>query len=554
MYRALSQVARRLRRVVGGSTTTRPPRAAGRLNAAGITLIEVLLIILAVLVLAILIVLLLWWLLDDDDDDPSVVGPSGAGDPPVAALEIVPDSVTLLEGSQIQLYARPKDSDGYVIRECDCLIIDWKADPGVPWVSFRERASPHRRLLRAEDAGGVDPPTITVTAKVGSVQATAKVVIVRGAALSGDLLKADAHGGAPEAALVTGNSGKVASYMVDEPVAFAGVGPLGEMDNGTTNQKPSQVALFSSRHEMGFTGDATREGFSWPTPGNTELVESSVAAVTGTVLRALPEMPLNLKVHLWIATSELAGSPRHAFSIAEGDLGLANDIFRANRVGIELVRTGPTLIKIPKPPGIPAADPCSPGKFRDYLDTLSSSPKPDLKDGSIINVLYLDEPGTHDKKGYRCGTSAGQSGLIMIYLRGFTSTTLVHELGHELGLRDPLPFKGHIGNWSQRVSGLDHNNVMAMHVSSYPFLRDHLTLGQVFRMVADSLSFVNRDVDQGTQLTLREMATAADGKARPARRCGGDPSNEDECPKLCVDVQPPVIPGPTAQSCTQVSW
>ncbi|MEA2724524.1 MAG: hypothetical protein QOH59_2295, partial [Gemmatimonadales bacterium] len=99
------------------------------------------------------------------------------------------------------------------------------------------------------------------------------------------------------------------------------------------------------------------------------------------------------------------------------------------------------------------------------------------------------------------------------------STTLVHEIGHSLG--QVTPGDGH----TEFVGGLDGTNVMASgEHDDNPTGRYHLTVGQVFRMNAESASWLNlakdlSDPPQDVRPTTAPRLDCQCGHQDPAGRC-----------------------------------
>jgi hypothetical protein len=101
--------------------------------------------------------------------------------------------------------------------------------------------------------------------------------------------------------------------------------------------------------------------------------------------------------------------------------------------------------------------------------------------------------------------------------------TLAHELGHTLGHDEPPLAFGwrHVGKASSGpYAGFTKSNLMHPKVNGVA--RDHLTIGQGFRMNVDLHSWYQKEPGIGNH--------------HPARDCGLEPYCSDACPPLQRDV------------------
>jgi hypothetical protein len=127
-----------------------------------------------------------------------------------------------------------------------------------------------------------------------------------------------------------------------------------------------------------------------------------------------------------------------------------------------------------------------------------------------------------------------------------STSTFIHELGHALGLT--LPGSGH----ADLISGLDRTNVMTGGDKDLDKgRRRRFTVGQVFRMNADSASWLNWAIDPlNPTKPIRETVAP-----RLGCQCGQtDPTGR--CPSLKDDVaRASLVPG-SAQSweCRDLLW
>jgi hypothetical protein len=202
-----------------------------------------------------------------------------------------------------------------------------------------------------------------------------------------------------------------------------------------------------------------------------------------------------------------------ALVLARLDVATTNSILEETRAGIELSVTDEKKIPVSQP--ILLAD-CGEG------DALTS--QYDLPD--VLNVYYVN--GMYGLKGRTCaGVNARPWDVLYVGYDLHSTSSLVHELGHTLGLM--LPGQGH----SDMLARLDISNVMnGWDDDGEPGGRRRLSVGQVFRMNADAGSWINRAVDGGGNL-VREIAAP-----RIPCQCGStDPLGP--CPTLATDVAAP---------------
>lgn len=139
----------------------------------------------------------------------------------------------------------------------------------------------------------------------------------------------------------------------------------------------------------------------------------------------------------------------------------------------------------------------------------------------VLNVYYVNDMGNF--RGRTCDRQDGRKqDVVYVVSPRHQSTTLVHEIGHALGL--VLPRKGH----TDTIGGLDRTNIMTSgDQDTDPAGRHRLTVGQVFRMNADSASWLTwapeKSGDWSTPLrkstAIRVRCTC--GSDDPAKACPG---------------------------------
>ena len=135
--------------------------------------------------------------------------------------------------------------------------------------------------------------------------------------------------------------------------------------------------------------------------------------------------------------------------------------------------------------------------------------------------------------GYNCvDTMTGNSGpkpnIIFISLGARTPSTLVHELGHALGLQGPTGHTGPPGLWGvdTAMTGFTPTNIMWTGLDPDEAAQQkHLSLGQAYRMNAANESW------------LHANGAAVSGSGLSARACHAKSwLDKAPCPPLAFDV------------------
>ena len=157
-----------------------------------------------------------------------------------------------------------------------------------------------------------------------------------------------------------------------------------------------------------------------------------------------------------------------------------------------------------------------------------NGPASGLYDPNVINVYYVYN--SEGWAGYNChvvplptaattGSVADNVIFISIWYRAVT--TLTHELAHSLGMRGAVAHVNGLAGFTTKnllMSGVDLNTTAA---------QDHLSLGQVYRMSLDKLSWLNHTRPNG----------AAPIRSGTSRVCQNSPlrAPNEPCPRLALD-------------------
>jgi hypothetical protein len=254
----------------------------------------------------------------------------------------------------------------------------------------------------------------------------------------------------------------------------------------------SEVAVFASGNAMALRENVT----AWTdTCGDTLTVDlAPLLSMPGTLFLAVPDL---------IAQAEW-GLPVE--DEAAADLKLANAIYDANKTGISFVMPakelglveGLGLLELIPKIVEALADGFDPVSFVCELPASLESKGLYVKDQ--LNVYYLPVPGT----GMMCPDDPN---AIFVALNK-NLETLAHEFGHSLSL---------LGDWghTNTAPGFASNNLMWVRGDD---VRDHLSLGQAFRLNVEDGSMLNVD---GVRL-------------EPTRPCAPE-LDTVACPPLALD-------------------
>jgi hypothetical protein len=345
----------------------------------------------------------------------------------------------------------------------------------------------------------------------------------------------------PEVVLVRGARGQAGDCIVFGPLAFAGVGNLGDV--GTATPCPlDRVLLFSPSSAV-----LLRE-VDWG--GDQEILNFDAPPDLSGPINEVKGEPITVHASIWIATTgdDLTNRALDQFE-------LANEIFATNRVGIRFEPreidgvTGPFQIRSLVLPG--SYDHCTKETLDGFFEDTEDGKGADGRYKGDLNVFYVS-----GGSGWRAETcpsnveNAEYGRIVYVNVGKDASTSLAHELGHALSLQWPL--RGHTHSLNGTIGGFDSSNLMwSTDDDDAAEARIHVSLGQAVRMNVDETSWVNEGVRDPT---LTNSPRIRD-ETEPTESCKcQDPyaDTDTPCPKLSADIRsvPPGEPPFPVGVCT----
>jgi hypothetical protein len=274
---------------------------------------------------------------------------------------------------------------------------------------------------------------------------------------------------------------------------------------------PSEVAVFSQNRGM------TIQHPNWSAADNT--------------VNLSPGPPrLIVELNVYVATDDENAAKRTA-----ADITRAVRLFKENRVGIRY--SAVHFVKAAS-----ASDRNTIGAGCANAGALKSAGLP-LFDPTRVNLYVvdlvaemIDTTVVDSWRGYNC-YEHGAENIIYLSVGWRSPTTLAHELGHLLGLRDPC---GHPGfGAAASVAGFTSSNIMWSELSdSEAEAQSHFSLGQAYRMNTEEQSWLNRKTGpSGQAIRSGETRKCESGPPAPTDDCPPvTPAKDDPCPPLALDV------------------
>lgn len=430
-------------------------------------------------------------------------------DEKVSRVRVEPPVVQVPAGYQVELRARAFDKHGYTLLRDD---IEWDWAPQGPEVWVVTNLGTRAILELAQMASGSHE--IVVKADGKSAVAT---VVALDAAPNAELASVDPTL-VPSIAYVWGTGESLADCDPNGiAVAFERYGLLGT--NLIAGNCRAAAAVLSARKTLLYLSTPTLWTELADQVGEAERMLSGNGHVNGVPSNGTPpdlEKPLELPVKVWIAVA--AQDVADAEQDAQLDIGTANRVLERNRVGVHL---SPDFEVVSDPDAVgkscgdtDAPMPVNPGSLNVYYLSWSAG----MPQGEACNfrtVASDPEP--------TCETTTpdpDEFAYFYVHWRRRTGTTLVHELGHVLGLSRPyLQVGSHTGKGTEPlVDGFTSDNVMWTSLDGDKALsRESFSIGQVFRMVIDEHSWLNRSVRMN----------------QPTENCC---KNSHMCPNLAFDL------------------
>jgi hypothetical protein len=440
----------------------------------------------------------------------------GAAPPPIILIEIVPTSVvvhhdpTVRTETSFELEARLWTETLAARRsiiESDGYTLTWSTTQ--PWLIKTGQQGFRAVFKIAQSIQGT--ATVKVVAN-GNASDPVNVTVVNGPTAGEDFLTATYKPGqVPDVALVSGirnTPGGPCGFTFTAFVAGVGLGNV--VDPCTGDGGAWEAAVLSVGHKsVVATGQ-------WSGQQNT---------VNAGALQGSPRViPVALRVMLGddeLSEQELKALRDATMLLAVAEVEAANGVLASTRTGVELAKPDTLTIEDLDPAEVDAYGEVAVADCRDGDDRTLSRDVP-----GKLNVYYVNR--LYNLRGRACPPHRWRKYPVIYVERDIKlQTTLVHEVGHALGLT--VPKDGH----TNVVGGLDLSNVMTKGYTDWdPGGRRRLTVGQVFRMNADSASWLSWATVANGAL-VRESAAP-----RLACQCGGgDPSGS--CPRVADDIAPP---------------
>ena len=438
----------------------------------------------------------------------------GAAPPPIILIEIVPSSVIVQHDRPVtsfELEARLWTgalADRRSIIEVDGYTLTWTSSQS--WLKKTGQQG-FRAVFTIDQANIQGTATVQVTAG-NKVSNPTTVTVVNGPGPGEDFLTATyTPGQVPDVALVSGVRNAAGGPCVLTFKAFVAGMRLGNVVDGCTGPgRAWKSAVLSVGHKsVVATGQWTPQ-------------QNTVNA--GALQGASRVIPVALRVMLGdnaLSAPDLAKLRDTTMTLALAEFEAANGTLTSTRTGVKLAKPDTATIVNLTPTEVNTDGEVAVAGCRDGDERTSS------RDVSgKLNVYYVNLP--NNIRGQTCPPYHLRNyPVIYVGVHTKLQTTLVHEVGHALGVT--LPQDGHVDN----VGGLDVSNVMTSGYADWDRGgRRRLTVGQVFRMNTDSASWLSWAKD-ATNALVRESA-----EPRLACQCGGgDPAGS--CPRVADDVSQP---------------
>lgn len=406
----------------------------------------------------------------------------------VKTLNVIPSDVYVTPGATLVLRARMLDEDNGVLPSDPALT--WSLATGLTKVT----AAGDSIVVHAQSVTPGSSATVQAQVGAGNPTATATLrVIAANPAGTSDVVLADSRPVAPDVVLVDGNT--TAGPTNDSLVAFVQTGLLGDWTGTGELIRLSTDRIFERRSVTWLTGrkdvDLKRSGAP-QTP-----LQASMTVLDATTLGASDRVQDDAAYAVTVFGRQRTGVTfNHVVNVAS----LSGSYYLEYGTNFECVSVVAKLQALGVASGVLAADHLTIVYVDDILD--QSQPGQD--------------PTSAGLRGYACPHDATAGAVVLISRLLRSSTTLTHELGHALGLIEPV--WGHTRN----LPGFSYTNMMWSGESDERTgARSTFSLGQAFRI----------NVDDHSWLFQKGLPTW------PPRDCSDDLTVSLPCPALARDVE-----------------
>jgi hypothetical protein len=457
---------------------------------------------------------------------------------PVASMSIEPDRIQAVNGGSFTAVAHLYDADGNPIPgssstgRSDIPVVKWSGDG----LSFDVSSYGHEVRITVDVPVGSGPVDLIIKATVpGSVPdgdwvavATANVSVAEPAGQGDRMVDRFAEGSAVNVGLYNRSAGDCSLNQVALYTEWAPLEELPAACQGPSNpvQSLSSVVFFSPDQRFKHIDE------NWT---KTPVTVMRGVASPGDLPAEQPVFIIPLRVWRGVTSHETdTGEAENVFlddvmSRAREYGEIADSVLRRNRAGLLVhvsdsidagtdfkVDPGEDEIVIPSTGGPPV--PPSPDNYCRYIaahvatGSFGETPLPAVP--GQLEIVFVH---TAQYRAYACP----DHDVILLHYGSVVPTTLAHEIGHKLALNGDL---GHTTYWWNQEQGFTTRNVMWTFESDEVLAaRDHVSLGQVFRM--------NRHKSSLASMPPYDQ---------PSVDCGedmDDAAGNDSCPCLGLDVE-----------------
>lgn len=441
--------------------------------------------------------------------------------PPIDRLQVVPAVVKATPGDTLLVSARAYDEKGAPI-DLDLYgyAVEWSAASDllsvVPDGAHAVVGVPPSS--GTPGGGGTETGTAvgsySVTAVAAGLAASVAVeVTVPGEA---ELDQVDGESVSPQtiALLIQGEDD--AGPVTDRTVGASGHVDLEVNLRPRTSDGISEVVAFAAGHNILARGpDGTVP--AWTT--GTDVIDADPLVDLDAGVRSVD-------VRIGIPPVGSTSAEASITSVwAEDQIAAALELMDANRVGIELFSTATfehSRVDTETGMALGVDDPS--GACGSVEDDLAG--QPGIGDQVLLYVLFVPRIQS-TTRGWACVPAVTEeegwlARAVYISISHFAVSSVAHEIAHLLGLW--VPYLSRLGAHPTNSLGFDESNIMwASSSLEKAILRDHLSLGQAYRM----------NVDEGSWLNLRVLEGSP--SLQWTRDCDFAPS-AGACPALAADL------------------